>query len=348
MIGDVLISSIICNNLRKAYPKAQIDYLVYESTLPVLEGNTSINNLIVFKEIHRSSKKELLKLALSIRASKYDLIIDAYSKLESWLLVALSGAKRKISYKKPGRTFLYTDNVPFAEFPKTNLGLAIERRLSLLAPLQLDITLDPHPHLFVSKNEISEAKNFLAQHKVPVTNKKVMISIIGSDITKTYPLEYMSKCIDAIALCDNLSLFFNYFPKQKETAQIIYNKCNIATQQKIHFEVFGGSLRSFIGIMNECDLIIGNDGGAINMAKALNKPSFTIFSPWIEKKIWATYEDGVKHCSVHLHDFMPELFESKREKDLKKQALTLYKEFKPDFFIEQLKQFLQQNLSSCE
>jgi ADP-heptose:LPS heptosyltransferase len=32
MIGDVLVSSIICNNLRRAYPDAQIDYLVYEST----------------------------------------------------------------------------------------------------------------------------------------------------------------------------------------------------------------------------------------------------------------------------------------------------------------------------
>ena len=40
--------------------------------------------------------------------------------------------------------------------------------------------------------------------------------------------------------------------------------------------------------MNECVVIIGNDGGAINMAKALNKPSFIIFSPWIEKKISAT------------------------------------------------------------
>jgi len=45
MIGDVLVSSIICNNLRKAYPDAQIDYLVYESTTPVLEGNTAIDTI---------------------------------------------------------------------------------------------------------------------------------------------------------------------------------------------------------------------------------------------------------------------------------------------------------------
>src|SRR6476661_249811 len=101
MIGDVLVSSIICNNLRTAYPDAQIDYLVYESTIPVLEGNTAIDNLILFTEKHRNSNRAFLSLALRIRRQKYDLVIDAYSKLESWLFVLLSGAKRRISYKKP-------------------------------------------------------------------------------------------------------------------------------------------------------------------------------------------------------------------------------------------------------
>ena len=44
MIGDVLVSTLLCNNLRKAYPNAQIDYMVYKSTLPVLQGNTSVDN----------------------------------------------------------------------------------------------------------------------------------------------------------------------------------------------------------------------------------------------------------------------------------------------------------------
>ncbi|WP_260850268.1 glycosyltransferase family 9 protein [Flavobacterium anhuiense] len=57
MIGDVLVSSIICNNLRTAYPDAQIDYLVYASTTPVLEVNSSIDNIILFEEKHRKSKK---------------------------------------------------------------------------------------------------------------------------------------------------------------------------------------------------------------------------------------------------------------------------------------------------
>ncbi len=344
MIGDVLVSSILCNNLRAAYPNAQIDYLVYAATTPVLEGNPAINSIILFEEKHRKSKLELLKLGLQIRANQYDLLIDAYSKLESWILVLLSGAKRKISYKKKGRTFLYTDNVPFEPFPKTNLGLAIERRLSLLEPLHLTTSIDPIPKLFVSEKENQEAIALFEKHHVKQNRKTVMISLLGSEKLKTYPLEYMAQMIDTIADHHDINILFNYFPKQIQEAKIIFDRCKKTTQEKIYFDLLGNDLRSFIAIMNQCDLIIGNDGGAINMAKALEKPSFIIFSPWIEKKIWATFEDGIHHLSVHLKDYKPELFIDTTEKKRKKEALILYQEFRPDFFESKMEIFLAKNL----
>ncbi|MFQ3174676.1 MAG: ADP-heptose:LPS heptosyltransferase [Flavobacterium sp.] len=346
MIGDVLVSSLICNNLRRAYPNAQIDYLVYESTTPILEGNTSIDNILLFKEKHRNSKKEFLNLALDIRSEKYDILIDAYSKLESWLIVMLSGAKRKISYKKKGRTFLYTDSVPFEAFPKTNLGLAIERRMSLLEPLDLDIKIDPSPKLFVTDEENKYALALFEKHQLQKGRETLMISLLGSEKLKTYPLEYMARIVDTIADKKNVNILFNYLPKQNEEARTIFNYCKSSTQKKIYFDLLGNDLRGFIAIMNQCDAIIGNDGGAINIAKALKKPSFTIFSPWIEKKIWATFEDGIHNQSVHLNDFKPLLLSKKTEKELKKIALPLYKEFAPDLFEDKLLSFLIENSSN--
>lgn len=345
MIGDVLVSSIICNNLRKAYPNAQIDYLVYASTTPVLEGNSAISNLILFTDKHRNSNREFLKLALKIRREKYNLLIDAYSKLESWVVVLLSGAKRRISYKKPGRGFLYTDNVPFATFPKTNMGLAIERRLSLLKPLNLDIEIDPLPKLFVTPAENDQALALFGQHGVRKDRKTVMISLIGSEKRKTYPLEFMATVVNQIADRYDVNILFNYFPKQIEDAKIVYNACSESTRQKIYFDLLGDDLRSFIAIMNNCEVIVGNDGGAINMAKALGKASFIIFSPWIEKKIWATFEDGIHHRSVHLKEFKPELLKGYSEKELKQLTPELYQDFTPNLFGAQLADFLDVNLN---
>ncbi len=346
MIGDVLLSSILCNNLKKAYPQARIDYLVYESTTSVLDGNPNIDNIVIFENKHRSSSIELIKLALQIRKEKYDIIIDAYSKLESWIIVLLSGAKRRISYKKPGRNFLYTDNIPFLSFPRTNLGLAIERRLSLLKPLQLPIEVDPYPKLYLTENETRLAETLFKTNGVKENRKTIMISLIGSDESKTYPLDYMAQLVNHIGEHYDVNILFNYFPKQIEQAKMVYDKCSETTKQKIYFDLLGDNLRAFIAIMNGCDMIIGNDGGAINLAKSLNKPAFIIFSPWIEKKIWSTFEDGITQVSVHLKDFLPKPFERLNERSLKDETPRLYQKFVPELFLKQLDQFLDYNLSN--
>jgi heptosyltransferase-2 len=344
MIGDVLVSSILCDNLRKAYPKAQIDYMVYESTIAVLQGNTSFDNLILFKEKHKKSKWNYFKLLKSIRAEKYDIVIDAYSKLESWLVVLFSDAKQKISFWKKGRDFLYTDTVKRKKTSSTNLGLIIEQRLALLNPLQLDIKLETFPRIYVTQEENDFAASLFESHGIVQSKKTIMVSIIGSSADKTYPLEYMSQLVDFIAAKGDVNILFNYFPKQIEEAKTIYNGCKESTKQKIYFSVLGKSIREFIAIMNHCDMIIGNDGGAINMAKALGKPSFIIFSPWIDKKGWATFEDGINHVSLHLKEFKPDLFENKTAKIVKKETVSFYKAFTPKLIYPALNTFLETHL----
>lgn len=344
MIGDVLISSILCNNLRIAFPDATIDYMVYESTIAVLQGNKSISNLILFKEKHRKSKWAFFKLLLEIRKKKYDIVIDSYSKIESFLPVLFSGAKQKISFSKKWQKLLFTDVVEKIQIAKTNLGLIIEQRLSLLNPLHLKIDLDTFPKLFVTSEEVEFAKNLFKKHHIERAKKTLMISIIGSSDSKTYPPEYMAKIIDEIADKYDVNMLFNYIPNQIELASTIFNLCKKKTQKKIYFELLGKNLREFIAIMNECDLIIGNDGGAINMTKALEKPSFIIFSPWIDKKGWATFEDGIKYISVHLKDFKPDLFFKKSDKEIKINYISFYKEFKPNLFKDKMETFLSKNL----
>ena len=348
MIGDVLLSSLLCDNLRKAYPDAQIDYLVNESTAQILEGNPSISQLILFTDKQENSLKELYLFAKKLKKTEYDIVIDAYSKLQSWIMVYLSKGKKRISFKKKGRSFLYTDPIIKNLTPTSNIGLAIEHRLALLDPLALEIPLDTFPKLYVSEEEKQAAENLFLEHQIPKNKPTLMISVLGSDKTKTYPLKYMAELVDYIGQNFDVNLLFNYFPKQLTDATYIYNQCSELTQKKIFFDVFGQNLRAFIAIMNQCDAIIGNDGGAINMAKALHKNSFIIFSPWIEKKNWATFEDGQNHTSVHLEDYKPGLFRNQKTKSLKKDAINLYDKFTPDLILPKLNVFLNNFIKQHE
>lgn len=344
MIGDVLVSAILCENLRLAYPKAQIDYLIYDSTKTVVDGANYINNLILFTEKQRKSKWALLQFILKIRKEKYDIIVDPYSKLESWLLVYFSGAKKTISFEKKGRNFIYTDVVKRKDDYNSNLGTIIEQRLALLEPLKIDNRKVTFPTIHVSDLEKDFANQVFSKHNIDRHKKTIMISIIGSDSSKTYPNEYMAKIIDCIAENNSVNILFNYIPKQIEQAKAIYNLCKDSTKKDIYFDVIGSSIREFIAIMDKCDIIVGNDGGAINMAKALQKPSFVVFSPWIDKKGWALIEDGINHISFHLSELKPELFLNKNPKLIKEENKFLYEQFVPELFLDKLKTFLSKHI----
>ena len=227
-----------------------------------------------------------------------------------------------------------------AKEKKTEAGLAIENRIQLLQPLNIPQNII-RPKIYLSDKEMEDAKTFLTERGVDLNKPLFMISVLGSDMSKTYPFAYMAQVIDTLAETSQGQILFNYIPNQEADAKAIYDQCKPETQNQILFDVFGKSLRDFLAITTQCDALIGNEGGAVNMAKALGIPTFTIFSPWIIKDAWNMFDDGKKHVSVHLNDYKPELFEKASGKAIKSKSADLYLAFTPDAFMPQLKDFLE-------
>ncbi|TNJ43173.1 glycosyltransferase family 9 protein [Tamlana fucoidanivorans] len=338
MIGDVLTSSILFEVLRHEYPKAQLDYLINDYTYPVVENNPFIDNFIFFTKKEEQIKHGLFVLAKKIKAQQYDVVIDVYSKLSSNIISLYSGAKIKISYYKLYTAWIYNENVKRKKKSKTN-NLAITHRLKLLCPLYIDA--EPlQPKIYLSKQEIKDSALFLTQNKLKLEFPVFMISVLGSTKNKTYPFAFMAHVVDTIVEEQpKAQLLFNYIPNQAEDAKTIFNLCKPKTKDQIYFNVFGKSLRQFLAITYHCDALIGNEGGAVNMAKAMKVKTFSIFSPWIDKASWSLFEEE-KNIGVHLKDYYPEYY-TKPEKQYKKEALQLYQLFKPELFSNQLKTFLK-------
>ena len=343
MIGDVLVSTIICNNLKVIFPDSEIHYLVYPFTKPVAENNPNIDKLILFEDQFRKSKKSLLKFLIAIRKEKYDIVIDAYGKLESNLVAGMSGAKRKISFHKSYTNFVYTDTVKELSQPKTTAGLAIENRMLLLSPFHSDKNLDNRPKIYLTDSEIAHGKQILEENNIDLSKKIYMIGVLGSGTNKTYPFPYMAQLLDKIVAESQAKLLFNYMPSQKKQAQEIYDLCQPETKKHILIDIIPGSIREFLSITYHCNALIGNEGGAVNMAKALGKPTFTIFSTWIKKEAWNSFEDGKTNISVHLKDFKPELYGGKSAKEMKSEAMALYDAFTPDLVIPEVRRYIKSN-----
>lgn len=342
MIGDVLVSSLICENLKLNYPKAEIHYLVNRFTIPVIENNPYIDEIVVFEDTYRSSKLKFYHFLKRIKKAKYDMVIDAYGKLESNLITLFSGAKTKISWEKTYSRFIYSDVFKNKIRSTTNAGLAIEDRLKLLKPLNLKTPLKDSPKIYLTEVEIAEAKAKLNHLGIDFLKPIFMIGVLGSNSSKSYPSNYMAEVLDHIVEVAKGQLIFNFAPHQKEEALELYHFCEKSTQNKIYLELTPTLLREFMALTYHCDALIGNEGGAINMAKALGTPTFTIYSPWIDKKAWGSFEDDKKHTSIHLEEVKPEYYKNNSYKDLRAKSKLLYTEFKTDFVLKKLTPFITQ------
>jgi heptosyltransferase-2 len=340
MIGDVLTSTILFEVLRKKYPNAQLHYLIYKHTSPVVENNPFIDDLILYEEAYEKPKN-FFSFLKTIRKKKYDVIIDVYSKLGTALISLTSGAKTTISYDKWYTAFCYTNTCHRKYKAETAAGFAIENRLRLLEPLTVEIPLNIKPKIYLTVSEVESARETLAEAGCISQNPLFMISVLGSSENKTYPHNYLAVLLDQIFAETNANLLFNYIPSQVQKAKDIFKRCNEETKKNIHLEVFGRSLREFMALTSCCNALIGNEGGAVNMAKALNISTFSIFSPSISKQDWSIFEDDPGNVSIHLKDFKPQLFGGKDKKELRAKSKELYEEFRPELISEKLSEFLK-------
>ena len=347
MIGDVLVASLLCKNLKKHIPTAIIDFVAYEHTLPILENNPYIDHCIPFEPKHQNSFLGLLQFSKRLRKTPYDVVIDSYAKIESYCIVLFSKANCKISYHKGYSKSLYHQTVTLknlAPYPPKIVPAVVDK-LSLLKPILKDVALsemDTSPEIYLTKKEIEHARKQL--EVVPNPQKPlIMVSVLGSSLKKTYPLAYMAELLNEIAAAYSVYFLFNYNPRQASDVQQLLKQVKENTRACVLNALVGSSLRQFLALTYHCRAVIGNEGGVINMAKALGKPTFAIFAPFIPKSGWAAKEDSM-HQSIELLDVRPELLTSLSNSQKKRQAQKLYHAFTPALIKSKLLGFLEKVL----
>jgi ADP-heptose:LPS heptosyltransferase len=342
-IGDVLISSVIANNYKTKYPDSEIHLMAYEFTHGVIQNNPNIDKIISINEKELKKFKNLIKKIREVQQEKYDIIFDPYSKLQSRLICKFGGAKQTIGHKsrkKLGNLGYYTHPVEILKEKTKSCGKAIEDRIHLLQQVDHFETINYEPKIFLTDAEKQEKVTQKYQDK-PI----IVLGVLGSTPQKSMPYEYVAEIVDYISTHFDCYVLFNYAPNQKEEADQIFNMCQ--TKSSIILDLYAPSIRDFAVLMNQCSILVSNEGGTVHIAKALSKPTFTIFSPYINKEDWSSFEDGKFHKSVHLLDFVPNAIAEltyEKYKEIEKNPRELYLKLTPKMIIPELDSFLKDNL----
>jgi heptosyltransferase-3 len=136
--GDVLLSSPLFSNLKKAIPHAQVDAFLYKDTLPMLEGHPAITDFLLYDRNWKnfSPLKKIVKelsLLKEIRSRSYDLVINLTEGDRGGIAAWFSGSRYRLGFdpKKSGffgKGKIYTHLVKECAYPRH----AVERQLDAL------------------------------------------------------------------------------------------------------------------------------------------------------------------------------------------------------------------------
>ncbi|MGA0373885.1 MAG: glycosyltransferase family 9 protein [Flavobacteriaceae bacterium] len=347
MIGDVLICSLLCKNIKLWNPDAKIDFVANRHTLDVIRNNPYIDDIIIFEDNFKKDKWGLLKFLSCFRKKRYDYVIDAYGKLESVLICLFTPARYKIGYKKIYSSFVYNQSIERKKTLEDELQLSIKNRLELLEPIMGDFPKNSEVEIHLTPEEIKNSREHL-NSVLGKGNKAIMVSALGSSENKTYPFEYMAQLMDTAHQITQLPFILNYRPNQKTQINQLIDHLQPSTQKAVIKSLTPNSLRDYMATAYHCIAVVGNEGGAINIAKGLKKPTFAIFSPLIDPIGWHT-EIPNKSMAVNLQMFFPNKINYKDHRKIAKdpaKVMELYKMLKPELFKKQWINFFKNFISN--
>jgi lipopolysaccharide heptosyltransferase II len=263
-IGDILLSTIVLENLKETFPNSEIHYLTEEFTKRAVE-----NNIYVFKILTFNKNNSVFSIIRKVRKEKYDLVFDFWSNPKTAQVTFFSGARYRVGFEKRGRNYAYNIKGMNGTMGKH----AAEDNLVLLKAC--DIPINSKRIIYQTTDDEKEfANNFLESINHQYELK--LIGIIpsgGWESKRCDPVKWIEICKE-INKNYNVKFLILWGPGDEKDAKTIHE--GLSFKAIMIPETDFGQLSALI---EKCDLIIANDSGPMHVSAALGKSTLGIFGP---------------------------------------------------------------------
>ncbi len=262
-IGDIVLSTIILENLKAHFTNVKIDYLTEHFAVDAVNSNPLVNKVLSM------AKTEFpLKVALRIRKEKYNMIIDLWSNPRSAQITFLSGVKYRVGYSYRGRKYAY--NIHGTS--EKGIHHSAEHNLELLKVIDVPI-ISKRIHFYVRKEDKLFADKYFDSQKL-INNKVIGIIPAGGWASKRCDAaKWIEICKSVLQKYDVHFLILWGAGDEDDAHKIkteLGNKISLAPKT---------DLLQLTGLISKCDMIIANDSGPMHISAALGKPTLGIFGP---------------------------------------------------------------------
>jgi len=314
-IGDVILSTPVLDNLHRAFPEAEIDYLTEPPSAPLLQNHPVIKRVHVLA--HRQWQKlpwrEQLRanwnFIRGLRAQKYDMVIDLFGNPRTALLTYLTRAPLRVGFRFRVRRFAYNLIV----IPRGDQLHAVEFNLDVIRALQLPIATT-QLNVVVEPSAVIEA--FWREHALASYPHVIAFNAFGGWYTKRWPLAAFAELGDRLQRELGAKVILLWGPNEWEEVNQM-----AGMMQTPPLIAPPTDLSALAALLSRVDLLVANDSGPMHLAAALQIPVVAIFGPtrphlqgpWGEGHTIVTKEglpclgcNGLT-CKIATHDCMQQL-----------------------------------------
>ena len=303
-IGDVIFSTPLLKNLKKAYPEADIFFLANRRVYPLIENHPFIKKVFVyerdeFEKIKKQSKfmwlKKFFAFIGEMRKEKIDVCIDLSLNPQFGFFAYLAGIKKRVGLDYKKRCIFLTDKLEIEGFENKHV---VDYYLDTLKLLKIPVektSLEIYP----TQESKNWAKYFLESNDL---EKELIIGIVpfggeswGKDAERRWwSKENYALLADLLIKKFRAKIFIFVGPREKEYGEQLFRLIKEKDSCFMFDEI---DLKNLVALLDCCNLIIGNDGGPLKITNALGKTFISIFGP-VDEKVYGPYSPDLSNAKV--------------------------------------------------
>ena len=284
--GDVLLTAPVFSNLQAALPQAKIDAMVYQDTIPMLEGHPAIQQFLPYD---RKWKKlpffgKLFKefsLLKKIHREKYDLVINLTEGDRGAIAALVSCAKICVGFDPEGKGFkgkrqIYSHLVKNCKTPRHT----VEKNLDALRRIGIFPTPEERDVYFAipeeSKKRVAE---LLQDHGIP-SKGYFLLHPVSRWKFKCWPPSLVAKLINELHQRGE-RIILTASPDPQEL-QMLDEIIQLAPQVPVLNLGGKTSLKDLGALIDSSRCLICVDSVPLHMSSGLKSPTVVLFGPTSE------------------------------------------------------------------
>lgn len=289
LIGDVVFTTPAIAALRRHFPAARLTYLIERTAEPVVRHNPHLDRVIVAERprgLRRFSYDA--SLARRLRHERFDLVIDFHGGPRSALLTRATGAARRVGYAIPGRSWAYTDTVPWSRslLPPRH---SVLNQWDLLQPLGIAPPPrgTPPVEMPVDAAAMRSVARRICEAGVPEDGVVIVLHVSAGNPFRRWPASHFAAAAAALALAgERRRIIITSGPSEREAADAVAREAQARAGAASGRIVRCGELdlAELRAVCERAALFIGGDSGPLHVAATSRVPIVALFGPTLPER----------------------------------------------------------------